>query len=192
MSFVFHATFNVWVGFAVAAIAMYGAGYELLAKLTLVLAVLLFLAIYVFATKFTLMNPENCLLYQDTEIVQQPVDLKNLTQRHTADAQRFLHKAMRDDKPWFLYLSYAKVHTALFNNPEFDSVSNNEYINNIAELDWSIGEVLRTIEPHRDNTIIWFSSDNGPYLERGNEGGCTGQLRGAPLRGGKGQVVSPA
>ena len=190
--FVFNATFKVWVGFAVAVIALFGAGFETMAKLSVFLAVFLFFAIWLFASTFTLMNPENCLLYRDTEIVQQPVNLSNLTQRHTADAQRFLKRAMSDpdDKPWFLYLSYAKVHTALFNNPEFDSVSSNEYINNIAELDWSIGEIISFIEPQRDNTIIWFSSDNGPYLERGNEGGCTGRLRDAPLRGGKGQVVS--
>jgi len=53
----------------------------------------------------------------------------------------------------------------------------------IAEIDWSVGQVLDTIKKHGldDNTLVVFSSDNGPWLSYGNHAGSAG-----PLREGKG------
>jgi len=130
------------------------------------------------ASTYTLFNQKNCLLMRDLEIIQQPIVLYNLTQRLTADATAFIQRAVPDGRPWFLYMSYVKVHTALFNNEEFGE---NNYHNNIAELDWSIGKILKAIEEvgARENTLVWFTSDNGPFKERGPEGGSSGLLRGA-------------
>ncbi|GBG30795.1 Arylsulfatase [Hondaea fermentalgiana] len=145
-------------------------------------AVVFALAWYIVAT-YTLMNPKNCLLFRNEEIVQQPVKLANLTQRLTADALAFMQKAAHEgDKPWFLFMSYVKVHTALFNEAEFGEVN---YLNNIAELDWSVGVLLDELDRLgvADDTLVWFTSDNGPFKERGHEAGSTG-----PLRGAKGQT----
>jgi hypothetical protein len=92
-----------------------------------------------------------------------------------------------------LFMSYVKVHTALFNEPSFGPVS---FPSNVAELDWSVGRILAVLkETGADaNTLVWFTSDNGPYLERGVEGGSTGYVPHPTeaetrmwLRGGKGQ-----
>lgn len=79
-------------------------------------------------------------------------------------------------------MSYIKVHTALFNNPEFGPIN---YENNIREMDWSVGAILKILDNHgiSDDTIVFFTSDNGPFKERGHEGGETG-----PLSGAKGQT----
>ncbi len=134
---------------------------------------------------YTLLNDKMCLLYRGENIAQQPVNLFNMTQRLTADAQQFMAKSMEEGKPWFLMMSYLKMHTALFTNPEFRNKGGTAkaYGDNLVELDWSVGALVETLRSsgHLENTIILFTSDNGPFLERYEEGGSAG-----PLRGGKG------
>lgn len=148
----------------------------------LVLEGIIFALAWYITSTYTLMSPKNCLMYRNEDIIQQPVKLANLTQRLTADALGYIKRASRGDKPWFLYMSYVKVHTALFNHESFGEVN---YLNNIAELDWSIGAILDEVEAQglTDDTLVWFASDNGPFKERGHEGGSSG-----PLRGAKGQT----
>jgi steryl-sulfatase len=144
-------------------------------------------AVVFYAAGLTLINPLACVLYRGTSIVQQPVDLTDLTQRITRDAQAFIRSSTTGTSttPFFLFLSYIKVHTALFTADAFAGVSQaGAFGDNVEELDWSVGEVLRTLEEQgaTNNTLVWFTSDNGPYLEKGVEGGSSGGLR-----GGKGQ-----
>ena len=143
---------------------------------------LLFVYVYWYTGHMTLVNPLACVLYRDRDIVQQPVQLGNLTQRVTADAQHFIRGAVAEKSPFFLYLPFVKVHTALFANEEFRGRSQSGfYGDNVEEMDWAVGQIMQTLadEGIADNTISFFSSDNGPFLERGLEGGYAGVLRGA-------------
>ena len=156
---------------------------------------------YYYTVTYTLLNRDMCLLYQDKQIIQQPMELKNMTQRLTYDAISFIkrnHKENDNRKPFFLFMSYLKVHTALFNNVEYIGTGGDagEYGDNIVELDWSVGEIFKTLNNLEmdDDTIMWFTSDNGPFLERGIEGGGSGFVPGGKdgktkiwLKGGKGQ-----
>ncbi len=47
------------------------------------------------------------------------------------------------------------------------------------EIDWSVGQVLKALRDHNlnDNTLVIFTSDNGPWLNFGNHAGSTGGLR---------------
>ena len=65
------------------------------------------------------------------------------------------------------------------------------------EMDWSVGEILKSLKKKGifDNTLIIFTSDNGPFLERGERGGFQGGVRSEGgvgkwerLKGGKGQT----
>ena len=49
----------------------------------------------------------------------------------------------------------------------------------IQELDWSVGEILKTLDRHKlaGNTIVIFTTDNGPWLSYGNHAGAAGKLR---------------
>src|SRR5690606_36413135 len=51
----------------------------------------------------------------------------------------------------------------------------------IAEIDWSVGEVLRALKAHDldRRTLVIFTSDNGPWTDYGDHAGSVGPLRGS-------------
>ena len=69
------------------------------------------------------------------------------------------------DQPFFLYFSLPSPHAPIIPNDEFDGTSEaGAYGDFIFQTDWVIGQVLNTIKENgfEDNTIIIFTSDNGP------------------------------
>ncbi|MGF1586538.1 MAG: sulfatase [Bacteroidales bacterium] len=87
------------------------------------------------------------------------------------------------DNPFFLYVPHPQPHVPLFVSSKFAGKSGTGlYGDVIMELDWSVGEIMRALKENglEDNTIVIFSSDNGPWLAYGNHAGKT------PYRGEKG------
>lgn len=151
-----------------------------------------------YALSFTLLSRSSCLLYRNETIIEQPVHLEDLTLRNTNEAVKFITETVQDHKkPFFLYMAYIKVHTALFTLPENVGRSRHgAYGDNIEELDWSVGQILQALKNLNieDDTLVLFASDNGPFLERGVEAGFCGRAQtpsgelSEPLRGAKGQT----
>ncbi|CAF3714545.1 unnamed protein product [Rotaria sordida] len=169
-----------------------------LAFIILVLGIIGFFGGMWYSLSFTLLSRSSCLLYRNETIIEQPVHLQDLTLRNTNEAIKFMKETIQiHKKPFFLYMAYVKVHTALFTLPENVGRSRHgAYGDNIEELDWSVGEIiqaLKTLDIEND-TLILFSSDNGPFLERGIEAGFCGRVQttsgklSEPLRGAKGQT----
>lgn len=107
-----------------------------------------------------------CVLMRGYEVVEQPIVLENLTVRFTDEAKRFIHKNKQE--PFFLLMSYVKVHTSLFTSPRFKGHSvHGRYGDNVEEMDWSVGEIISSLERENilDNTFVYFTSDHGPFLE---------------------------
>ena len=109
-------------------------------------------------------------------------DQDKLTGMYTDEAVKFIrgHK----DGPFFLYLAHTAVHVPLHPGPDFRGKSHNgTYGDWVEEADASAGRVLDTLRELKlaENTLVIFSSDNGPWLIQGKDGGTAG-----PLRGGKG------
>lgn len=80
------------------------------------------------------------------------------------------------DQPFFLYLAHSMPHVPLFVSPEFEGKSGaGLYGDVMMEIDWSVGLVTETLEKAgiADNTLIVFSSDNGPWATYGNHAGKT-------------------
>lgn len=105
-------------------------------------------------------------------------DQTQLTTRYTAEAVQFL-KANRE-KPFFLYLAHTMPHVPLFARKE--SLGKSEagiYGDVIQEIDESVGTILQTLEELKlaNNTLVIFTSDNGPWLSYGPHGGSAGGLR---------------
>lgn len=125
-----------------------------------------------------------CVLMRGYDVVEQPVILENLTLRFTHEAKRFIDKNKAE--PFFLLMSYAKVHTSLFTSPQFEGHSvHGRYGDNVEEMDWSVGEIISSLERWNilSNTFVYFTSDHGPYLEEVVDsgeycGGSNGQYRG--------------
>jgi arylsulfatase len=111
-------------------------------------------------------------------------DQNSLTRRYTERAVRFIQK--NKDRPFFLYLPHSMPHVPLGVSQEFRGKSEQGmYGDVIMEIDWSVGEILRTLEEFGldQNSLVIFASDNGPWLNFGNHGGSA-----LPLREGKGTM----
>jgi arylsulfatase len=118
------------------------------------------------------MNPR--VLIHNTEVVENPAKLETLTQRYTAFATDFIRRSK--DGPFFLYFPHTFPHIPLAASPRFRGKSSEGlYGDVVEEIDWSVGEVVRTIREAgiEKNTLILFSSDNGPWYQ-----GSPGKLRG--------------
>ncbi len=109
-------------------------------------------------------------------------DQAKLTTLYTERAVKFIEK--NKDKPFFLYLPHSMPHTPLGVSEKFLGKSKQgKYGDVIMEIDWSVGEILKTLKKFGldENTLVIFTSDNGPWLNFGNHAGSVG-----PLREGKG------
>ena len=115
-------------------------------------------------------------------VVERPVDQTTLTRRYTDRAVD--HIAADDDRPFFVYLAHSLPHVPLFRSDEFvDHSIAGIYGDVIEEIDHGVGRVLDAIETRgvTDQTLVVFTSDNGPWLTFKRQGGSSG-----PLREGKG------
>lgn len=120
----------------------------------------------------------NVPLMRDTEIIERPADQTTITKRYTQQAVQFIEQNKK--KPFFLYMPHTMPHIPLFRSEKFVGKSTRGLFGDIIEeIDWSVGQVLDTLRKHNldDNTIVWFSSDNGPWLIFNEQGGSAGLLR---------------
>lgn len=105
------------------------------------------------------------------------------------------------DKPFFLYFSSQDIHCPRTPHPRFRGKSQLGYRGDaMVQFDWSTGEIMRILEENglTDNTIVIFSSDNGPVYDDGYDDGTTvktstadndrGHYAAGPYRGGKYQI----
>ena len=109
----------------------------------------------------------------------------------TEDSVDFINR--NSDGPFFLYLPHPMPHVPLFVSDKFEGASGTGlYGDVIMELDWSVGEVMNALEENgvADNTIIIFTSDNGPWMSYGNHAGMT-PYRGEKATSFDGGVRSP-
>jgi arylsulfatase A len=131
-----------------------------------------------------MMNPRpeywNVPLMRDGEVAERPADQSAITRRYTDEATRFIRA--NASRPFFLYLAHTMPHMPLFASPEFAGKSRRgRYGDVIEELDWSVGQVLDTLRALSldEQTLVVFSSDNGPWSLFNEQAGSTGPLRGA-------------
>jgi arylsulfatase A-like enzyme len=108
----------------------------------------------------------------------------HIVKRYTDEAVRFITDSK--DKPFLLYLPHTAIHTPIYPGEAFRGKSSNGRVGDwIEEVDWSTGRILDTLRDLKlsDNTLVIFTSDNGPWLVKGADSGSAG-----PLRGGKGST----
>ena len=105
-----------------------------------------------------------------------PDDQKHLTAWATEGAVRFIRKQQDKQRPFFLYVAHSMPHVPLYCRDEFRGKSGaGLYGDVITEIDWSVGEIsaaLKETDAER-NTLVIFTSDNGPWEEFGNHAGKT-------------------
>ncbi|HJZ89928.1 MAG TPA: sulfatase [Gemmataceae bacterium] len=117
-------------------------------------------------------------LIEGENIVETNPDQSRLTTRYTERAVKWIDK--NKDKPFFLYVPHAMPHVPLFVSERGKGKSGGGlYGDVIEELDWSVGEIVAALKKHEleKNTLVIFTSDNGPWLSYGNHAGIAGPLR---------------
>ncbi|MHC4253721.1 MAG: sulfatase-like hydrolase/transferase, partial [Planctomycetota bacterium] len=120
-------------------------------------------------------------LMRNEEVIEYPCDQATLTKRYTEQAIGFMRE--NRDRPFFIYLPHTMPHIPLFASKAFKGKSKRGlYGDVIEEIDWGVGEILRALKELGldENTLVVFTSDNGPWLSKGKNGGSA-----LPLRSGK-------
>jgi len=105
-------------------------------------------------------------------------DQAKLTTLYTEKAVSFI-KAHKK-KPFFLYLAHSMTHVPIAASPKFKGKSEQGLFGDVMmEIDWSIQQIVKALEEQgiAKNTLIVFTSDNGPWLNYGNHNGSTAGLR---------------
>ncbi len=123
-------------------------------------------------------------LFRNEKLIERPADQTTLTRRYTEEAVKFIHE--HREKPFFLYLAHTFPHVPLFASPQFKDRSRRGLFGDVVEeVDWSVGQLVEALRQEKldQNTLVFFTSDNGPWLTQGEAGGSAG-----PLRDGKGST----
>jgi arylsulfatase len=116
-------------------------------------------------------------------------DQSELTTIYTERAVRFINQNKKN--PFFLYLAHSMTHVPLAVSAKFKGKSEQGMFGDVMmEIDWSVGQVMKALKDNglEENTLVIFTSDNGPWLNFGNHAGSTGGLRegkGASFEGGQ-------
>ena len=117
-------------------------------------------------------------LMRNTETIERPANQNTITKRYAEETVSFIQENM--DVPFFIYLAHSLPHIPLFVSKSFEGKSRRGlYGDVIEEIDHGVGQILNTLEELGldGNTIVVFTSDNGPWLTFGKNGGSAGLLR---------------
>lgn len=126
-------------------------------------------------------------LVEGTKVINPKVDGKAqelLTKQYTERAVQFIEE--HKDENFLVYLPHSMVHVPLYVSDDFKGKSGAGLFGDVVmEVDWSMGQIMQTLRKHdlAENTLVVFTTDNGPWLSYGDHAGSA-----APLREGKGTM----
>lgn len=115
---------------------------------------------------------------RDVREIARMKDQDELTTLYTERAVEFIER--NSSQPFFLYFAHAMPHIPLAVSDKFRGKSElGEYGDVMMEVDWSIGELIKALKRKKidSNTLIIFTSDNGPWIKFGNASGSAGAMR---------------
>lgn len=114
-------------------------------------------------------------LMRNEACVEFPCDQSSITRRYADEGIRFISESVKKEQPFFLYLANSMPHTPLFASADFKGKSERGlYGDVVEEIDFNTGRVLDHLKALGidENTIVIYTSDNGPWLSKANDGGC--------------------
>jgi arylsulfatase A-like enzyme len=121
-------------------------------------------------------------LIEGESVIARNPDQSLLTNAYTDRAVDFIHR--EKGKPFFVYLAHSMPHVPIYVSKEGDGKTGKGlYADVIAEIDRGVGRILKALDETgtAENTLVIFTSDNGPWLSYGDHAGSA-----RPLREGKG------
>ena len=114
------------------------------------------------------------------EYIENMQDQDSLTTRYTQRAVNFINRNGNKEDPFFLYFAHTMPHVPLGVTEKFKGKSKQGIYGDVMmEIDWSVGEIMQALRENgiEENTLVIFTSDNGPWLNFGTHGGSAGGLR---------------
>jgi len=132
-------------------------------------------------------------LMRNDKVIEQPVSLDTLGPKIHTEAIKFIHE--HRSQPFFLYFPYTNPHNPPHPSKEFRGKSlRGLYGDAVQEVDWSVGEMLKDLKKLHleEDTFVFFTSDNGPWMYWKEDGGSAGMLRGQKATGWEGGFREPA
>lgn len=124
------------------------------------------------------MEDFNVPLIRNKEVLERPANQHTITKRYSEEAIKFIKE--KKDEPFFIYLAHNLPHIPLFASEEFLGKSERGlYGDVVEEIDHGVGQILATLreEGLAENTIVVFTSDNGPWVTFKTQGGSAGLLK---------------
>jgi arylsulfatase A-like enzyme len=132
-----------------------------------------------FFLHISLANPSSCILVRDTNLLEQPYRDKNLTLKMTDEALKYLHQVKynsgtgtsKRENPFFLMVNDLTPHVPPIVSKYHQGKSGQGmYYDSVLEMDWSVGKIMSAVKElglDDTNTLVYFSSDNGPTIYNG-------------------------
>jgi arylsulfatase A-like enzyme len=117
-------------------------------------------------------------LIEGDDVIERDPDQSRLTRQYTERAVGFIER--NRSRPFFLYVPHTMPHVPLFVSDAFKGTSaRGLYGDVVAEIDWSVGRILDAVNRAglEGQTLVIFTSDNGPWMSYGNHGGSPGPFR---------------
>ncbi len=117
-------------------------------------------------------------LIEGEEVVATNPDQAQFTTQFTERTVDFIRR--NQDNPFFVYLAHPMPHVPLFVSEKFAGKSEQGLYGDVMmEIDWGVGQILNVLDELglSENTLVIFTSDNGPWLNYGNHAGSAGGLR---------------
>jgi arylsulfatase A len=133
-------------------------------------------------------------LLNGTSVVEQPVGLHHLVAKYVDFATAFINEQAEVGKPFYLYVPFNHVHAPNSCSAGFCGKAKRGPIGDaVEEMDWAVGQIMSALKTAGvdDNTLTFFTSDNGAPLGNPNGLGDSDYFGNLPLRGGKAQVPFP-
>jgi arylsulfatase A-like enzyme len=123
-------------------------------------------------------------LMRGTEVIEYPADQSTLSRRYANEAISAIDAA--GTSPFFIFLGHTMPHVPLYASSQFEGKSaGGLYGDTVEELDHNVGRIIDHLKTTglAENTLVIFTSDNGPWKLKGNDdprhkGGSAKPLRG--------------
>ncbi|XP_059733944.1 arylsulfatase G isoform X4 [Bos taurus] len=120
-------------------------------------------------------------LYENLNIVEQPVNLSALAQKYAEKATQFIQQASTSGRPFLLYVGLAHMHVPLAGTPPSAGPRGQRlYSAGLREMDHLVGRIKDTVDlVAKNNTFLWFTGDNGPWAQKCELAGSVGPFTGS-------------
>uniref|UniRef100_A0A671P9M5 Arylsulfatase G n=1 Tax=Sinocyclocheilus anshuiensis TaxID=1608454 RepID=A0A671P9M5_9TELE len=119
-------------------------------------------------------------LIENETIFEQPLDTWSLKDRYaTAAVNQIFTASISKKQPFLLYVALAHMHVPLFHNAFLNVTTQDPYTASLSDMDSLVGTIMQAVSTEQlENTLIWFTGDNGPWEQKCQFAGHVGPFVG--------------